>query len=86
MDVDATQLSEGAVATIRNNGTLGGVFEARGDDAAKPAIATVGGTKAIRFDGGDYLQLAGMPREGPPILPPRAWWVRNEPHHQCPGR
>lgn len=54
IDLDATKLAEGPVSTIPNNGTLGGVFE--GGEGAVPVIATEGGTKGIRFDGGDYLQ------------------------------
>jgi hypothetical protein len=59
VDVDATQLAEGSLRNIRNNGTLGGFFEARGDATMVPVIATVGGTKAIQFDGNDFLQLVG---------------------------
>lgn len=57
VDVDATQLAEGPLSNIKNNGTLGGFFEARGGPDATPVVATVGGTKGIRFDGGDFLQI-----------------------------
>lgn len=57
VDVDATTLAEGSLLNIKNNGTLGGFFEARGDATMVPVIATIGGTKAIQFDGNDFLQL-----------------------------
>ncbi|MBL9136391.1 MAG: hypothetical protein JNK85_11010 [Verrucomicrobiales bacterium] len=56
VDVDATQLALGPVASIQNNGTLGGFFEARGGSDQSPAVATVGGTKGMQFDGNDFLQ------------------------------
>ncbi|MGE3309947.1 MAG: LamG-like jellyroll fold domain-containing protein [Limisphaerales bacterium] len=69
VDVDATQLPEGSLPNIKNNGTLGGVFEAKGDETMIPVIATVGGTKAIQFDGNDFLQLVSA-IGGDLILPP----------------
>ena len=70
VDVDATQLAEGPVAGVPNSGTLGGFFAVTGDEATVPAIATLGGTKGIRFDGGDYLQLADAASAGNLILAP----------------
>ena len=55
--VDATQLSAGPLADIKNSGTLGGFFEAIGGAGTIPVIATEGGTKGIRFGGTDFLQL-----------------------------
>ncbi len=57
VDVDATKLSEGPLKSVKNNGTLGGVFAATGDATTVPVVATEGGTKGIRFDGTDFLQL-----------------------------
>lgn len=56
VDVDATQLAEGPLPSIKNNGTLGGFFEARGGSDQTPAVAVVGGTKGMQFDGNDFLQ------------------------------
>jgi hypothetical protein len=77
VDVDATQLSEGALPSIKNNGTLGGVFAATGPETAIPAVAVVGGTKGIRFDGGDFLQL--VTAVGGTIVPPPAGLVGEDP-------
>ncbi len=57
VNIDATKLVEGSLAKITNSGTLLGVFAATGGGATVPKIATVGGTKAIQFDGTSYLQL-----------------------------
>ena len=57
VDVDATKLTEGTLKSIKNNGSLGGVFAATGPATAVPTVATEGGTKGIRFDGSDFLQL-----------------------------
>jgi hypothetical protein len=57
VDIDATELSPGFLNAIPNSGTLGGFFEARGGGAMVPAVAQIGGTKGIRFDGNDYMQL-----------------------------
>ncbi len=69
VNVDATALPEGALESITNNGTLGGVFAATGAAADVPRIATVGGTKGIQFDGTDYLQhmtaVGGSPLTSP---------------------
>jgi hypothetical protein len=67
--VDATALPEGPLQTIPNSGTLGGVFEARGGGDMVPTVVTIGGTKAIRFDGNDFLQLADA-AGGSLIIPP----------------
>src|SRR5262245_698254 len=60
VNVDATGLATGNLTSIPNTGTLGGVYAATGTAAETPVIATIGGatgTKAIQFDGSDYLQL-----------------------------
>jgi hypothetical protein len=69
VDVDATKLAEGPLKTIKNNGTLSGLFEATGAATTVPTVATEGGTKGIRFDGTDFLHLvsaAGGPVAGVP--------------------
>ncbi len=45
VDVDATQLAPGPLASIPNNGTMGGFFEAVGGTANTPVIATVDGNQ-----------------------------------------
>src|SRR5262245_3039824 len=57
VNVDATQLAEGTLTNIANAGTLAGSFKATGDETTFPVVATEGGTKGIRFDGTDFLQL-----------------------------
>ena len=57
VSVDATGVALGPVVSIPNKGTLGGVFGATGTDADRPVIQLVGGTKALNFDGTDFLQL-----------------------------
>ena len=64
VDVDATGLAEGPATSVPNGplGTLGGVFEARGGGDTVPVIGrpvanATSGTRGIRFDGTDYLQL-----------------------------
>lgn len=69
VNIDATGLTEGPLSTIDNSGTLGGLFEARGGDATIPNVAVEGGTKGIRFDGGDFMQLVDA-AGGNLILPP----------------
>jgi hypothetical protein len=69
VNVDATVEPEGTLNSIVNNGTLGGLFEARGGGTTVPVIALEGGTKGIRFDGGDFMQLADMVG-GTLIVPP----------------
>lgn len=68
VNIDATAEPEGTLTSITNNGTLGGFFEARGGGATVPAIAFEGGTKGIRFDGGDFMQLVGL--LGGAVTPP----------------
>lgn len=57
VNVDATGATLGPVTSLPNSGTLGGSFVPSGGAAAAPTIATIGGTKAMQFDGGDFLQL-----------------------------
>ena len=57
VSVDATGLALGSVTSVPNKGTLGGVFGATGTEADRPAVQLVGGTKALNFDGTDFLQL-----------------------------
>jgi hypothetical protein len=73
VNINATILPEGSLPTIVNNGTLGGVFDARGGGLTVPVIATEGGTKGIRFDGNDFLQLAAS--AGGALTPPPAGLV-----------
>lgn len=68
VNIDATGLMEGPLATIDNAGTLGGVFEARGGDGTIPNVAVEGGTKGIRFDGTDFMQLVDA--AGGNLIPP----------------
>ncbi len=68
VNIDATTNAPGALASITNNGTLGGYFEALGGGATIPSIAVANGngTRGILFDGGDYLQQVAAPG-GPAI-------------------
>ncbi|MBL9166523.1 MAG: hypothetical protein JNN07_02140 [Verrucomicrobiales bacterium] len=68
VNLDATTLEEGSLSTISNTGSLGGVFEARGGEGTIPTVATEGGTKGIRFDGSDFMQLVDA--AGGTLLPP----------------
>jgi hypothetical protein len=77
VNMDATSGTEGPLNSIQNKGTLGGVFAALGGGDTVPKIATVGGTKAIVFDGNDYLQLAdGV---GGSLISPPAGLVGEDP-------
>ena len=58
VNIDATALADGTLTSIVNSGTLGGVFEARGGGTTVPVVALEGGTRGIRLDGTDYMQLA----------------------------
>jgi len=69
VNIDATAEPLGSLNSIANTGTLGGLFEARGGGATVPVIAFEGGTKGIRFDGGDFMQLAAE-LGGSLIVPP----------------
>jgi hypothetical protein len=70
VNVDATGLTQGPLNSITNTGTLGGVYAATGSATEVPTIATVGGTKAIQFDGTDYLQLMDAVGGSPILAPP----------------
>ena len=63
INVDATTAPLGSLTNITNNGTMGGVFEARGGAAETPVVAPVSGngTKGILFDGNDYLMHVAAP-------------------------
>lgn len=65
VNVDATSFAAGALNSITNKGTLEGSYVPVGN---VPAVALVGGTKAIQFDGSDALQLQDT--TGTPILAP----------------
>src|SRR6185503_5563593 len=69
VNVDATAAAPGSINAIRNTGTLGGFFEARGGGGTVPTIAVEGGTKGLQFDGNDYMQLVGT-LGGLPAVPP----------------
>lgn len=67
VDVDATNLPAGSAANnIPNTGSLGGVFEATGGEGTIPVIgppltSATTGTRGIRLDGNDFLQLVSEP-------------------------
>jgi len=73
VSVDATALPEGQVTSIPNTGTLTGVFEPTGGNAAtvpvigRPVATATSGTRGIRLDGNDFLQL--LQSTGGDILP-----------------
>lgn len=69
VNVDATALPDGPVTSLANAGTLGGVFAATADPTNAPVVTTIGGTKAMRFDGNDFLQHMSAVG-GSPILAP----------------
>lgn len=67
VDVDATALPYGAVASVPNDGNLGGVFQ--GFSGTVVADASVGGTRGIAFNGTSYMILVnsvGGARIAPP--------------------
>lgn len=70
VEVDATQLAVGPFSGVSNTGTLGGFFAVAGDETTAPTIATLGGTKGIRFDGSDFVQLADAASGGSMIVAP----------------
>lgn len=70
VNIDATALPEGALNSITNSGTLGGVFDAVGGGDTVPEIATFNGTPGIRFDGTDYMKLTTAPGSGTIIPAP----------------
>ncbi|MEM6316995.1 MAG: SdrD B-like domain-containing protein, partial [Bacteroidota bacterium] len=49
VNLSAENLSLGQLSTWSNNGTLGGTFSGNGD----PEVSTIGGMKAVTFDGND---------------------------------
>ncbi|MBX3745946.1 MAG: hypothetical protein KF833_11625 [Verrucomicrobiae bacterium] len=66
VSIDATSLPEGPLPSIPNAGTLGGLFEATGGEGTIPTVAFAGGTKGIRFDGTQFLQL--VESAGGPVI------------------
>jgi hypothetical protein len=77
VDVDATGLPLGSTAPIANTGSLGGFFEGTGGGDTVPVIAppltsVATGTRGIRLDGTDYLQLVAEPGMGNLILAPES--------------
>src|SRR5215218_200122 len=62
INVDATTAPLGTLTNITNNGTMGGVLEAR-SAGETPVVAQVSGNgqKGILFDGNDYLIHATAP-------------------------
>ena len=77
VSIDATVLSDGTLTSIPNSGSLGGFFEARGGGVTVPFIGLAGGTRAIRFDGSDFMQLVSA--MGGPLIPPPAGLVGLDP-------
>jgi len=62
VNIDATTAPLGSLASITNNGTLGGVFEARyGTNVPAVAIVNGNGSQGIRFDGRQFLQHVNVP-------------------------
>lgn len=66
VNIDATKLPEGPANDIPNTAPLGGVFEATGGEGTVPVIAppltsVSTGTRGIRLDGTDFLQLVNEP-------------------------
>ena len=51
VDLDAAALTPGVLPSWSNAGTLGGQFNQVGD----PTVTTVGGMKAVEFDGNDGM-------------------------------
>ena len=51
IDLSATGLTDGALSTWSNTGTLGGSFGSDGDSTTYPTVATLAGRKAVTFDG-----------------------------------
>ena len=78
VDVDATALPAGSAANnIPNTGTLGGVFNATGGAdttpvAGQPLTSATTGTRGIRLDGNDYLQLVTSPTDATLITAPES--------------
>src|SRR6266487_3397417 len=60
VDVNATSLPSGALASIANAGTMGGVFEAGGTGASIAEVYGPGTTKGILLDGNGFLQHKDM--------------------------
>ncbi len=79
VSVDATASALGPVTSITNTGTLGGVFLATGLDTERPEVGVVGGTKGMKFDGTDFLQLADVPGPLHVLIPPPAGIVGESP-------
>jgi hypothetical protein len=64
VNLDATVLpANGMLNEITNTGTMGGVFEATGGGNTVPTAVTLGGngTRAIRFNGLEYMQHVDAP-------------------------
>lgn len=57
LDLDASGLSSGALASWSGNGTQTLV---QATSSAQPTVGTVAGVKSVTFDGGDWLQVAGV--------------------------
>ncbi|HEU0008367.1 MAG TPA: LamG-like jellyroll fold domain-containing protein, partial [Verrucomicrobiae bacterium] len=60
VDVNATSLPSGPLASIANAGTMGGVFEAGGSGASIAEVYGPGTTKGILLDGNGFLQHKDM--------------------------
>lgn len=56
VNLDASSLTLGSLTTWTNSGTLGGSFNSDGASSTYPTVQTVGGVKAVTFDGGDKLK------------------------------
>ena len=57
LDMDATGLSDGALASWSGNSTQ---TLTQATTAARPTVGTIKGVKAVTFDGNDWLDVAGV--------------------------
>ena len=76
VDLDATNLPTGTLEqAIPNTGTLGGVFESTGVLGTEPTVGqplpgSTTGTRGLRLDGRDFLQLVSAPGSTTPVAAP----------------
>lgn len=74
VDLDATALSNGALTSWPNTGSLGGSFDSY-DGTSTPTVTTVGGKEAVQFDGVDRTTLAGTVLSPPAIAGNSDWTI-----------
>jgi hypothetical protein len=80
VNIDPGSLPAGPVLTVPNSGTAGGVFQATGlVDIDQPVVVNVGaGTKAIMFDGHNFMEHVSAP-DGAPVPAPASLTGNNPP-------